>query len=286
MIKIYITGNWGISSRDLADTYKIQTPNNSGIWNDLELTYNEGEADYVIVQDGTNVPVKDMSKVIFFGREPRHVHYFMWDKNKCHSTYHHEDGNAWLPQTWWVRQSYNDLKKLKPNKTKKFSIIDSGREPTDNHRNRVNLINKFISKYPNDVDVWGKITNGRENITPFKTPLPNRSKDDGLLPYRYSLAIENGSTDYYFSEKIIDPLLCWSMPLYHGCKKIIDFLPEGSYINIDINSPTIENDILEIINSDVRERNIDKIREARELIMEKYNIWPTIERSVKDKKLF
>ena len=37
--------------------------------------------------------------------------------------------------------------------------------------------------------------------------LPERDKQEGLLEYKYYLAIENGKTDHYFSEEILNALL-------------------------------------------------------------------------------
>jgi len=133
--------------------------------------------------------------------------------------------------------------------------------------------------------VWGGITLGKENKGAFKTKLPPKDKKEGLLPYKYSLGIENGSLPYYFTEKIADPLLCWSMPIYWGCKNIHKFLPEGSYVNIDVDDPHVVDKIIEIIKSDLREQNIDKIKEARELILERYNIWETVYLSIKHNNL-
>ena len=112
-----------------------------------------------------------------------------------------------------------------------------------------NILQEIIRKYPNDIDVYGKICRNRKNIKPYKTILPHRKKEKGLLEYRYNLAIENGSTDYYFSEKIVDPLLCWSIPIYWGCKKIDKFLPKESYILLDMNKKGVAEEIIKISKS-------------------------------------
>ena len=66
------------------------------------------------------------------------------------------------------------------------------------------------------------------------------------------------------------------MPIYWGCENIDKFLPEGSYISIDVDDPTAIDKIIEISNSDLWENSLDKIGEARELILDKYNLWSTI----------
>jgi hypothetical protein len=278
-IKIYFAGAWGYSSRQLTDIFKRQTPNNKGQWDTIMSIDNKEEADFIIVQDQTDEKNIDRSKVIFFGREPRHIQYLFWDN--CYKSFHHANNTSWLTQTWWVNIPFNDLiNPTPPIKTKNLSVIDSGKRMTGSHRQRVNIINGLINKYPNHIDVYGKICTGRPIGNVYKGGLPDRSKEMGLLDYRYTLSIENGKANNYFSEKIIDPLLCWNMPIYWGCPNINKFLPAGSYVNIDINDPFVVDKIKEISQSNLREENMDKIREARELIINKYNIWPTIKSSL------
>ncbi len=273
MIKIYFAPAWGLSNKEMTDWYNKQTPNNDGVWDNLESTYNIDKSDYIIMQDATSENV-DKSKTIFLGKEPNYISKYRC--GDCFRELHHELGNSWMPQTWWVNMSYNELKNLTPNKTKKLSVVNSNKRGTKGQSVRYDIIQRIIRKYPNDIDVWGGITMGRKNIGSFKDVLPPRDKKDGLLPYKYHFVCENGNKPFYFSEKIIDPLLCWSMPIYWGCENIDKFLPEGSYISIDVDDPTAIDKIIEISNSDLWENSLDKIGEARELILDKYNLWSTI----------
>lgn len=283
MNKIYFAPAWGLSNKNMTDWYKKQTPNESGIWDDLVCTYNKNEADFIVMQDVTSENI-NRSKTIFLGKEPNYI--ARHDCPNCFRSMHHEKGNSWMPQTWWVNLTYDELKNGKsPNKTKNLSVVSSRKTQSNGHKKRMKIINGLANKYPNDIDIWGSITNGRQNQGPYRTGLPPRDKKDGLLPYRYHFVCENGSTPYYFSEKIVDPLLCWSMPIYWGCKNIHKFLPEGSYININVDDPNAVDKIIDISKSDIREQNIDKIKEARELILDKYNIWSTVDLSIKSDNL-
>lgn len=283
--KIYVTCNWGDSNKVITDWYKNFTPFNNGTWNSLELTNNQDEADFVLVLDGTRENILDNNKVIFFGREPAHIALNVWNK-PAYGIYHHEFGNSWLASTWWLKSNYTELSNLSNTiqKLNNLSIIDSGKTSINGHVQRLHLISNIVNNHSNDVDVYGYIT--RNQVKPcFKTVLPHKQKDNGLLPYRYNLAIENGSTDYYFSEKFIDPLLCWTMPIYWGCKKIDQFFPKGSYINIDINDPKAPEKIIEISKSDYREQNIEAMAEARDLILNKYNVFPTLEKAIIERNI-
>jgi hypothetical protein len=274
--KIYFAPAWGLSNKEMTDWYKNQTPGNLGVWDDIECVYDKNIADFIIMQDTTSESI-DRSKTIFLGKEPNHIQKYRC--NNCFKEFHHEEGNSWMPQVWWLNLTYDELIDLKISKTKNLSVINSKKEFSEGHKKRINLINNLSKKYPNDIDIWGSITSGKENVGPFKTKLPPKDKKNGLLPYRYHLVIENGSTPFYFSEKIVDPLLSWSLPIYWGCKNIDKFLPKGSYINIDINKKGVEDEIILISKSNLFEENYNVISEARELILNKYNLWPTIKKT-------
>lgn len=265
-------------ANEMKKLFSRQTPRNVPCWQNIIAVDSQEESDYIIVQDKTD-DVVDEKKVIFFGREPKHVQggYRDWSNRQAYARYHHELGNSWLPQTWWVNLPYDELLELNPDKQKIFSIIDSGKRMTHYHNFRVDLINNLISKYKY-IDLFGMIN---QNL------LPERDKKNGLLNYKYNLAIENGITDYYFSEKFCDPILCLTMPIYSGCKNIDKFFPKGSYFKIDETRSLdyISSQINDLVNSNYREENIENLKEARNLILNKYNIWNTIRLSVNNNKI-
>ena len=76
--------------------------------------------------------------------------------------------------------------------------------------------------------------NGMENEAVQKS-LGFKSIEDkwaGLAPYKYSLAIENAVTPDYWSEKIADCFLTWTLPIYYGCLNLEDYFPKQSFIRI------------------------------------------------------
>lgn len=272
--KIYFTEYYQ-PSNEVKNLFSRQCPYNIPVWENIIAVDSQQEADYVIIQDKTKDKIENESKVIFFGREPKHVPgAFRGGSDKYFRNLHHERGEIWLPQTWWLNIDFNSLLENSPTKSKTLSIIDSGKNSVPGgHSFRLNLINKIKNQYPDVIDIFGKI-NGKI--------LPERDKQEGLLEYKYYLAIENGKTDHYFSEKIVDALLCECMPIYWGCNKLEKYLPKGSFVRIDENQSMDEmvDQIISISQSNLREKNIDKIKEAKNLILHKYNIWPTIKKSI------
>jgi hypothetical protein len=101
-----------------------------------------------------------------------------------------------------------------------------------------------------------------------------------MKPYRYSIAVENYRGPFYFSGKLTDALLAWCMPIYWGCTNLNEFLPENSYININIEDPNAPDKMNEIVESNKREENIDAIAEARRRILDQHQIWPVVEKVV------
>jgi len=286
-LKVYFACYPGTDSVEFRNILLNQTPNEAGIFDDIELCYSKDEADFIIVMDKTNEKIDDYSNVIFFGREPWCVERNMPTRTDYFGVYHHEVCNSWLPSLWWVGKNYSELLTLKsPEKNKNVSLIDSGKNFTIGHSIRVALVEKISKMFMNSIDIFGKTTVGRENVSPFMYPLPARKKDDGLLDYKFNIAIENCSTECYFSEKFVDPLLCWTVPIYWGCKNISKFFPAGSFISIDPTGKNACEKIIEISQSDFREKNLSAIQEARELILNKYNVFPTVQTAISKRYLF
>jgi hypothetical protein len=45
--------------------------------------------------------------------------------------------------------------------------------------------------------------------------------------YEFHICIENFETNHYFSEKIMNSLLCSTTPIYMGCRNIKKYFPEN-----------------------------------------------------------
>jgi len=109
-----------------------------------------------------------------------------------------------------------DDQKIYP-KNKMLSIIASNKFQTNGHKLRHSVINQFKNK----IDVYGRGWN------------PIDYKLDGLKDYRYSIVIENCKRDYWFTEKLIDALVCGTIPIYWGCPSIGDFFDTRGFIIFD-----------------------------------------------------
>ncbi len=109
-----------------------------------------------------------------------------------------------------------------PSKSKKISIIASNMRRLPGHKLRLSICEKLYQRQCG-VDIFGR-------DIPWGTFIPDRR--DAIAPYLFTIAIENCRKGNYFSEKLIDPLVTRTVPLYWGCPNIADFLKTDGMIII------------------------------------------------------
>lgn len=116
--------------------------------------------------------------------------------------------------TSWV----GDRTRLDLTKSKTCSLIASAKRSQPGHILRHDLAD-WVQASGRDVDLLG------HGYAPFE------DKADGLAPYRYSVVIENAREVNYFTEKLIDAVLCDCVPIYWGCPNLGEFMdPDGLII--------------------------------------------------------
>ncbi|GIT92600.1 hypothetical protein JANAI62_31630 [Jannaschia pagri] len=100
--------------------------------------------------------------------------------------------------------------RLDTTKTAEVSLIASAKRDLEGHRLRHAVVEALPEGAP--VDVMGR------GYKPFE------DKSDGLAPYRYSVVIENSRERGYITEKLIDAVLCRTIPIYWGAPDVGDYL--------------------------------------------------------------
>lgn len=105
-------------------------------------------------------------------------------------------------------------------KSKSISFITSNKTITDGHRFRVSCVNTLRANGV-DVDIRGV---GYQEIV---------GKIEALRDYRFSIAVENGVSDNYFTEKILDCFLTGTVPIYKGCKNVGEFFNDKGIITFN-----------------------------------------------------
>jgi hypothetical protein len=101
-----------------------------------------------------------------------------------------------------------------PHKSKIISIITSNLSRLEGHKLRLSICKKLYERQCG-TDIFGR------NI-PWGPYITDRR--NAIAPYLFTIAIENCRRKNYFSEKLIDPLVTRTIPIYWGCPNISEFL--------------------------------------------------------------
>jgi len=257
------------STANVLNRFKKQTPGLNGRWGKIVGVESIEEADYLVVWGNRPPSNYNPQKIIQIQREPKFIEEFRPIKNAAHII---DYAREYHVVSWWVSPSFDELAEKKyRNKDKKCSVISSAK--WGNRNSILKNLNKIMP--PGLIDFYGrdlgKVISGKS----YKGPLKN--KYNGLIDYTYSIAIENSAQENYFTEKIADCFLSWTMPIYWGCPNISKYFPEDSYYKLD---PSRLEDVIEIIQKPIEEKNIIALKKARELILYEYNVWPTLDRVI------
>lgn len=172
-----------------------------------------------------------------------------------------EDGKE-IGQKVIYTQDYDSLSNCQPEKTKLMSIITSNKCFTKGHKARIEFATALKKHYGDKLDLFGHGFNDFND------------KWDVIAPYKYHICIENSSFPHYWTEKLSDSYLGNSFPLYYGAPNIGEYFPENSFALIDIfdidKSIRIIDDAIAKNMADI---NKNSIQQAKQLILDKYNIF-------------
>lgn len=241
------------------------TPGGTGSWQGLTLTADSEKADFFIdLGGGPQDPHKTRQNTIYVQREPhaplRHV-----KKKYQHVIFYQQYYHV---AVWRIYYSFDELLALKtPPKPKKISSVTSGKS-SGGRSKRLKFLLELGSRTA--LDVWG---NFAPPNAPFNKMGYTQFKQGGLLDYEFSVATEHMLVPGYFSEKFIDPLLCWCKVIYYGCPDIAGYFPQGSYFWASPENPLVYEEVVEELQRPV---DLEAIREARHLILNKYSLIPTL----------
>ena len=172
---------------------------------------------------------------------------------------------------WWVGKSFDELASLTPpEKPRAISAIASTKSYIPGHRLRLEFIDRVAREFP-ELDLFG---HGREKSIDDKW--------EGIAPYRYSLAIENTSKPDYWTEKIADCFVSYTVPLYFGATNIDEYFPKESYIWLPIDQPDRAIDIIaSTLADDDWSSRLEAVTEARRRILYDYSFFAQISSRVR-----
>lgn len=166
--------------------------------------------------------------------------------------------------------SFDDLLKMHlPEKTKRVSFITSNKRMMPGHKQRMIFLDAMKNEFGDAIDLFGQGIN------------PIDDKAEALLPYQFSICIENSSINNYWTEKIADPLLAYCIPIYHGCKNIDEYFNGKALVKIDSKHLTQSIKTVEniLINSDmIYAEKLPQLIIERNRLIKDYNIFSVLSR--------
>lgn len=131
-----------------------------------------------------------------------------------------------LPQPFTEHFSYmwhNPPPKSSPIKTKLISMMVSEKASQEGHKYRHQLIQQILqSDLP--IDIYGR---GCQYYKHLNDPRIKGefTEIEPYNDYHFHICIENCQSNHYFSEKIMNPLLADTVPIYQGCRNIEEYFP-------------------------------------------------------------
>ena len=302
MIKVFFCCSWDPDPKHfLEDKYLPLTANNSGVWNNIIAVTDISDAEWLVIIDDIHnsqrnqVARFDPNKVICLPREPSRVRPSYLNYGFKYKMTYGNFFHVWT-SVMCIGKSYDELCAVDspPVKNRLCSTITSRFNPGGGlYGTRIEFVKRLSQQkqFINRVDIFGynwteselgemfKGTFGGFNIggaEKIDKLIPNTTKWDGLENYSYSIAIENNCINNYFSEKFTDCILAWTIPIYYGCPNIGKYFPEECYCWLDITSPNCFDELEKILNTPITEKQIKAMGEARDIILNRYNVWPIV----------
>lgn len=271
---------WG----DAEEAINMLLPANSRRWRSVMFTTRNSrflKPDYYLVlnqPDRENVRIQAApSRVLFaIGEPPTPPHRPMHDGQGAGTIVFTPDNHAaervgneqrryiythCMTRSWSVKKNFDELVNIENDivKSRKLSWITSNVALLPGHHHRLRFLEALQKEVP--FDLFGR---------GFK---PVADKWNALAPYEYSIAFENTIAPLYFTEKIMDCFVSMTVPLYYGSPDIGRYFPEKSFITIDPDDPKVFSKIRDVIENDDYTTRINVLREAKNLVLTKYNMF-------------
>ena len=289
MIKICFIYD-GENNEDFLRILSKMTPNRSGKWKDIVGVTKPEEADFCIIQDrsGHNCPDE---KCIYVGAHPYIPNYDTYVDFGSKGVARLDLKDTFGFGEWWIDYDYDTLCAMKrPKKYKDLCCIMSDAEGRPDHLARKEYMERFCGFH--SVNLYGRIKPkmGTNMYSRYRGELgqniPTKywfGKETVLTEHKYAIEFDNATingtpeyvshpTKHYFSERFFDDILLWCTPIGVICSQNIgDYLPENSFYTADF---TRNGD--DVVRISKEEPNWKALDQARDLLLNKYQIWARI----------
>lgn len=248
----------------------------------IDFVYNDEKPDYYVIENHPFYQNKkqyyEPKKTIYVHLEPK-TSRDTWSKWKDTETFLYDHKRNWhIPMLNVNTNMENFLNKkiIKNEENKrKLSYITTDLITLPGHKLRVNILPYVdnLNKYNIKPDIYGREKVGYFTNFQLKNYLGEiKNREDGLMNYYYNMMAENCQEVDWFTEKILDPILCETLCFYWGCPNIKSYLHPKSFINLDFSRPKLAiQTIVNSINNDEYTKRLKYIKESKRKIFNELN---------------
>lgn len=268
MIKVKFHQNFE-TDEQIYDKVLSMSPSNKGVWKNIQVVNDDSYDIFVILNHPKHNNYDKSRTIVFESETPTTRNNFpAFYKGIEHEfLYIHDTKKHFNVDLWYHGLTFDELSNpLNFEKINGFSVINSNLNSLPGHIARNNFINTLTNSF--DLDLYGKFYTPNKK---YKGSLARKA--DGLMSYKYTFNHENDYENNYFTEKILDGLMCETLTFYGGCPNIKRFINSNSFIEIDLNN---EQESLYIIRdclkTDIWKGMVNSIREEKRRIMVDYNV--------------
>ena len=290
MIRVAFIGHWN-TNEYVYRQFLPFTKTSDGKWNQIQLVSADEEYDFLNIVNHPREDVKvEQNRVIYWIWEPKDAakNWGPWEypsksfPNLFASFEMLTHGNivCWQINKSWHWLMHNRL----PQKSKLISgvVSDKTVSPYGDMRagrqRRISFIADKLSTIP-EYEHFGMIHQTDSPISKLRCyrGAPT-NKEDGLFPYKYTFAAENGCEKNYFTEKLIDAILSECFTFYVGHPSVEKFFDPRCFKRLNLTY--MNNSLWDVKNGMDRklwEQNIQFIRKEKHRILTQLSVFPILE---------
>ena len=284
--RVKLLTNW-TSSNSLCALWDRQSKG-ACRWGDIEITDEDRDIDYWAV---VNYPAHPgaffrADRTIVFPMEPSRgvMHWGDWaapdPRNFLQVRSHKRYRNN---SEWHLGMRYEDLIEQPVEKSLRLSCVTSGKTQHPGQHLLTEFLN-YIETSATQIDIFGR--DNIHNFHNYRGPLPPYDKSSGIMPYGYTIAVENCAELNYFSEKLVDAILGECLCFYWGCPNLEDYIDPAAFIRLPLDDFELSLHIMEVAMRDnERARRLDAIRAEKRRILDEYQFFPTLARIIHGHRL-
>lgn len=250
-----------------------QTPGGRGIWGEVEFTIDRVDScDFLLIADQPSADIEvtvPPCNVWSFTIEPpneyfRRLHSVERNIARCYTSDPTVTGGdvvqTFVPINWHIGKSFDELAAAPcPDKPRRTCFVTSDSTHFQGHKDRVIFLNTLAGVIP--FHLFGR---GYADFT---------CKWDVLAPYKNAIVVENFSNSLYWSEKLADAFLGYCLPIYFGCNRIAEYFPRDSFLEIDIHSDRVFEELAALNLDRLWQERHEAIRQARSRVLHEYNFF-------------